>query len=550
MILAGAGRMGSGLQTPFSRVRSSGLSTIFGVVSIACALFFYTAATARPELFSRVQIAFGVQLGAWAACLIAGAALSPGKTLRISNPVVLTVCLGTLYLVYPSIVWCQGDRIPYNVDIDPAMASQLFILHALFFAGFTLGYVLLAPAVRAEKCIDVQAIAAPWRLFFLALTPLVLTTLVRVATGGGLISNVNYSDQWVGDQANIAAAQASGGIGYVLLQLQSKTWFYPIIAQGTAGGILLARALTSSKHHVWPRLCLICGAAILMILLGDGGRSPTIVYVLVALIVCDTIAGPLPWRIIFPLAAGGLLFFFFAGYYRTYKNIGFSEAIQTIAEDYRHDQGSETAAEFTSMLPKEALTIQLMDESGLDGPVYIVRSVLGLLPSQLMPGKLAWRPTADILSEEMLGPIAQSGAGVAGTSVGDGYRFWGSAGVFMLAVIFGAIFGRMQAWGRRGIGPQNAPVLLRLGLMAGLTGFSYLLIRSSLGELLTFVVYAVVIPWCAISFLLPRNQRWLGPVPLKQGDTLLPVPGGRRPRSGLLPAKHLPVDRTAGYANS
>jgi hypothetical protein len=519
------------------------LWTVLTVVTIACGLFFYTAATAPPELFSRVQVAFGVQLAVWAVCLIAGAHFSPGKTLRISNPVVLTVCLGTLYLIYPSIVWCRGDRIPYNVEIDPEMASQLFILHALFFAGFTIGYAFLAPAVRADKRIDVQGIAPPWRLFFLAMTPLALTTLVRVASGGGLLSQVNYGDQWIDTQANLAAARASGGIQYLLLQLQSKTWFYPIIAQGTAGGILLARALTSTKHYVWPRLSLICGAAIVMILLGDGGRSPTIVYVLVALIVCDTIAGPLPWRIIFPLAAGGLLFFFFAGYYRTYKNIGLSEAIQLIAEDYRHDQGSETAAEFTSMLAKEALTIQLMDQSGSDGSVYVIRSVLGVLPSQLVPGKLTWRPTADILSEEMLGPIAQSGAGVAGTSVGDGYRFWGPAGVFLLAGIFGAIFGRIQAWGIRGVGPQNSPALLRLGLMAGLIGFSYLLIRSSLGELLTFVVYAGVIPWFAICFLFPKNQRWLGAAPLKQGVPLFPARASLRPQAKLSAAQRVPADR-------
>jgi hypothetical protein len=509
-----------------------GISPAVAAVTIlAIAMFFYTAFTADPDRFGRVWPELAFELAAWAACMLVAVRRSPSGTLRISDPVVLTLCLGGLYLIYPSIAWSQGQRLPFDVQITPETASVLFALHALFFVGFTAGYAFSARRTQGEVSVDIRRLPAPWILFIVPMLPLAVVTVLRLSRGEGLLSSATYGEQWFAAQAQIKAARDSGGVQYLIYQIQSKTWFLPIIAQGVAGGLLFAQALKRSRAAAMRILALICVSAAAMLLLGDGGRSPVIVYVLIALVFSDIVAGPLPWKMIAPVAASGLAFFLLLGYVRAYRNYGFEEAVQIAFYMYERDSGSDVAAEFTSMLPKEAITVNLVDREGREGPMYLVRSALSLLPSQWLPGKMEWTQTNDLISRELLGSrTADLGAGVAGTSVGDGYRFAGPLGVFLSAALFGLVFGRVRTWGLS-LGTANPIVLLKIALMAGLTGFTYLLIRSSLSEVLTFLVYAVVLPWIGFSAVLKRNHHWLGRLPIIAQHRRLP--GRNQPHTCL-----------------
>jgi hypothetical protein len=500
--------------TGFVGARRTAEASAFWIMISAAAMYLYAVVTADGELFHRVGFALGVQIAAWAACMIVAATCCPGRILRISDPVVLTLGLSVLYLIYPSIAWCQGERLPFDVGITADTASLLFLLHALFFLGLIAGYKCTAPRPRADIQVDVRRLPSPWPLFFGAMVPLLATTVARLVSGGGLISNSTYGANWFALQASVNEAHATGGVGYVLVQIMSKISSYPIIAQGIGAGLLLARATMRPRKSGVPGLILICAAAGAMALFGIGSRSPSIIYVLVALIFFDVIAGPLRWRMIAPFAAAGLVFFFLFGYVRRYYDQGFRQAFEVGYQEYRSDQSANNAGEFTGMLAKEALAVQITPERGFDG-MYFVHGVLSLVPSQILPGKMNWTPMRDVLSRRLLGSIAaDAGAGVDGTSVGDGYAVAGAPGVFILAALFGIILGQVRKWGTRDAKGGNHPELLRVALMAGLTGFTVILIRSDLAGVLTYVVYVLLIPWWVLRLLLPGNQHWLRPVPL------------------------------------
>ena len=477
----------------------------------AASMNLYAAETADGDVFHQVGFALGVQIATWAVCMIVAAGCCPGRILRISDPVVLTLLLSVLYLIYPSIVWCQGKEIPFDFGITADTASLLFFLHALFFLGLIAGYKCTAP--RADLHVDVRRLPSPWPLFIGAMPLLLATTVARLVSGGGLISNSTYGTNWFALQANVNDAHAAGGVGYVIVQVISKIWSYPIIMQGIGAGLLLARATRRPRNSGVAYLILICATAAAIALLGIGGRSPAIIYVLVALIFFDTIAGPLRWRIIAPFAVAGMMFFFLMGYVRKHFDLGFPQAFEIGYQEYRTDQDVNNAGEFTGMLAKEALAVQITHERGFDG-MYLVHAILSLVPSQILPAKMSWTPMRDVLSRRILGPIAADmGAGVDGASLGDGYAFAGAPGVFILTALFGIILGQVRKWGTRDSKGGNNPELLRVALMAGLIGFTHMLIRSDLAGMLTYVVYVLLIPWWVLRLLLPGTQNWMRPVP-------------------------------------
>ena len=495
--------------------RTSTDASVFWIMISAAALYLYAAETANTELFHEVGFALGVQIVAWAACMIAAAGCCSGWILRISDPVVLTLGLSVLYLIYPSIAWCQGERLPFDVRITADTVTLLSFLHALFLLGLIAGYKCTAPQPRADRRLDVRRLPSPWPLFFGGMLPLLGITVARLVSGGDLISSSTYAANWFAMQASVNGAQATGGVGYVLVQIMSKVSSYPIILQGIGAGLLLARATSwPRKSTVVASLILICAAAAAMVLLGTGGRSPSVTYVLVALIFFDTIAGPLRWRIIAPFAAAGLVFFFLMGYVRNHYDLGFHRALEIGYQEYRSDRSAKNAGEFTGMLAKEALALQIAREGGFDDGMYFVHAVLSLVPSQILPDKMNWTPMRDVLSRRMLGRIAADmGSGVDGTSIGDGYAVAGAPGVFMLAGLFGIILGQVRKWGMRDSKGGNNPELLRVALMAGLTGSTVILIRSDLTGVLTYFVYVLVIPWWVLRLLLAGTQHWLRPIP-------------------------------------
>jgi hypothetical protein len=477
------------------------------------ALVWYVTASADRVLFDEAGVSLVVQIATWGACIIAAVRATPTRTLRISNPLVLTLIVSAVYLIYPSITWCQGERMPYGIDIDGSTASQLFYLHTLFFIGITTGYVFAAPRKTKEVHLDPRNVPGVWMPLLLGTLPLLLTAAYRVVNGGSLISTATYGEEWFQMQSSINGARASGGVQYLLVQTAQKMAFYVIVAQGIAWGLLLVRSARSPGKQLCT-LALICGSAVVMILLGNGSRSPAMISVLIALVFADLTTGKLTWRILVPLGAAGMVCFLMLGYFRVYRDLGFYEALHVGYEEYQRSRSADAASEFTVMLVKEAVTLEIAHEKGFEGGAYLVHGVLVMVPIQLIPGKANWAITRDLLSTRLLGRSAELGSGVAGTAVGDGYLFAGETGVFALAGLFGIILGRVRTWGMHGPRVHTGPVFLKLVLLAGFTGFCYVLIRSDLGEVLTCVVYTVVIPWWVLSGLLAVRSAWLAVVPL------------------------------------
>ena len=129
------------------------------------------------------------------------------------------------------------------------------------------------------------------------------------------------------------------------------------------------------------------------------------------------------------------------------------------------------------------------------------------MPSQIFPDKLNMQFTRDILSEKILGShSAEAGFGSAGAAIGDGYRIAGIWGVPLLASIFGVILGLTERF-VIGTSIWHLDVsIFRIAIFAGLCGWTFLIIRSDLAELLQTILYNSVLPLLVVSALLPGEK--------------------------------------------
>jgi hypothetical protein len=262
---------------------------------------------------------------------------------------------------------------------------------------------------------------------------------------------------------------------------------------------------------------VVAALALLTYLLGDGARSPVLHAMTLTIMFADLIAGPIKLKSIAPAIALLLLAFVFAGYFRTYRDLGLADATTMAVQDLRSNDQQAISGEFFSMLSKEATIVELYRSSKPEGLTYLTQSVLELVPSQLLPQKLGWDRAASVLSERFLGSAAAIGAGVAGTTIGDGYRFGGAFGVAILGCIFGGILGIVQRWSMHiHAGTKSGPVLLKLALAASFYSLGFVVVRASLGEMLVYLLYGIVLPWLVLSNLIAKPSPWLARAPRRK----------------------------------
>lgn len=463
-----------------------------------------------------------VQITVWTAATV-WIVRRNGNFLRFSEPAAIVLMFAFLYLIYPSMLWMRTGTLAFGVSMDLQTASSLFFLHALFLTGFSVAYVLAA----AEALPRGDLVVAQWPtghlLFATAICVFMIAVGVRVATGGGLIPNANYSEMWFEGQGNVLRSRSVGGGNYILAQLGSKTYMYPWIVQGVGGGLILARALRRGRGEMAATLLVALFAAAIAVL-GSGARSPAVIVMLITFAFADFVAGPVPLRLTVPLIIVGALGFMFLGYFRAYRNLGVEEAIRVAHETFSDNSEVSNAGEFTGMLAKEAAVFEMFKDGPREGPTYFWRSVLDLLPSQVAPQKLSWVATSDLLSEKFLGTaMAAAGAGVAGTTIGDGYRSGGPIGVLSLGAVLGALLGCVQRWLTREFREKNTgSAFLKYALVAGYYGFTFCFVRSPLSEALMYLVYGLAVPYIVLSTVLRSPKSWLlaTPVrsePLRQG---------------------------------
>jgi hypothetical protein len=207
--------------------------------------------------------------------------------------------------------------------------------------------------------------------------------------------------------------------------------------------------------------------------------------------------------------------FDFLGAYRPLRNLPFPEAIDRASEHY-FSSDFVRLGEFTSMFSKEVLVLQLVHTNNSQiGVDYFFQQIASLVPSQLVPEKLQMESTGDILSRIILGPAAaNAGAGTAGAAIGDGYRVAGPWGVLLIGGLFGGILGLAERWiiGSSRSGSKKS--VFRLAIFAGLCGWTFLIIRSDLGDLLKTLLYNCVLPLLLAALVLPlmlNQNRWASP---------------------------------------
>lgn len=356
--------------------------------------------------------------------------------------------------------------------------------------------------------LNVDNLPNGWLLYLAPFSFFLVSVVVRYVSSGALFQN--YSNNWYEIYSSVNKARAAGGSNYILTQIWSKTYFYSILIQGMGVGLIIIKMIHSHKY-IWRNLIIFGIVFLITMSLGFGARSWVIIVYLIGLIVADMISGPLiPWRYLFTLVLTGLVVFTYYGYFRTYTSFGWEKALDLGYEEFeKYSVRTVDIPEFSVMFLKEAEGIKIFRAKDNEGIYLIIRSVLMVIPSQILPEKMHWATTTDILSKDMEGEAYDEGNGMAGAIIVDGYRFAGEAGVPLLAFILGgilAVFHNIMNNYTRST--NQADILIRIGLMAGLYSSLFDIIRGDLGGLIVKIVYFVIIPWALINFIYIRRHNY------------------------------------------
>src|ERR1039458_4338630 len=214
--------------------------TILYLIAGAAALWLYILGTAGPEAFKASGLALLLQISTWTVAM-ALLAKRNGNSIRLSDPGVLVLAMAALYLIYPSIVWMKTQTLA-GVFITHETASLLFVLHSLFIIAFTAGYICIAPRWRNPVTLDIGRLPSGRSWLLIPAGILLVSIAIRLARGGGFFPTTAPASNWHDLQGGILSSRSRGGLGYILTEINSKTFFYPWFIQGVAGVMMLESA--------------------------------------------------------------------------------------------------------------------------------------------------------------------------------------------------------------------------------------------------------------------------------------------------------------------
>jgi len=385
--------------------------------------------------------------------------------------------------------------------------------------AFAIAYKLVNPAPFRVDSVDVQRLPSGWLLFGISWVPLVISVLSRVVGGGGLVPKQNYGDVWYEGRRAIEAARAMGGVAYLKVQISSKTYLYPEMACGIGAGLVLCHTRYKRAWPRWRIYGLIVASLSLRYILGSGTRSPVVMILIMMLILANSLGRRISWARIVLLLGAAMLISNVQGIYRTLRSEGFTSSVVETWETLRRGKGSSWHVdEFAGMLYKEHIGVQIFGQSRPEGPMYMVRNLLNVVPSQLLPQKLKWTGTASVIIREHLGPSAEKeGRGTAGAAIVDGYRVHRWLGVPFVAAILGVTIGLLQSWVMKKKHGQRTPDLIRVCLFAAFCSWLMLVVRSESSQLVSRIGYYVALPFFVVWFWQLvfgcPGGRWFRPVP-------------------------------------
>lgn len=463
----------------------------------------YTTDPSRAEALPS-YLAQGI---VWTACVASLVLRTPGQHLRVGDPgVVLFGWLG-YYFIVPAIEYLKGGVFLLEsedaIRLDPAIVSRTLYGHCLFMVMMVAGYHVLCPKERprALTAEEVHRLPSGTLLLVLGAAPFLNELVTRIMTTGSIRPTAAYGDYWMDLQDRVTTSRNLGGTDFFLIQVMAKVWYLPMMALGVGLGLRIARHLVRRQ---WGALVALHLLLPLMMYLSLGGRSAVMAPYMIAVIVADLLVGPVPRAYILAMLLGGSALFEFYGSFRAYQSESLSVAMTSTLEVRDAGREGPVSTETSSMLVKDAYAQMYSDVTARHwGLVYFPRSVMQLLPLQLVPEKATWVSGSAFLSEALLGHAAlRAGSGVAGSMYADGHMILGFAGVGLLSVVVGLLVGAMVRWLLGGASRVRGPPVWKLGLLACFCAQLFWCVRGDLSALLATIVHIILpvaLVWRAIS---------------------------------------------------
>jgi hypothetical protein len=499
--------------TPVRGARASGfLRWSAAVASASLTYYAFVAARAQPTLWHSEGFDFAVQIMCFAiAAMFLG--WSRGWALpRISDPGILFLLLTGAYLLYPTGVWLRGGL---NLGEASRYAGVVLLAHGVFITVFMAAFVGVSGRRHWEPPRpDVRYLPSGRSLLLYPMLGLAIVAFLRIASSGTLLPLSNYGTAWSNLQSEISSSRATGGLGYLTDQILGKSYFYVILALGIGCGLAFARALQFRRG----RLRLLFGVltlVVLTLLMGVTTRSGALMVLAVAVLLADLLTGLIRWRYALVAIGLGFAIFVFFGYFRGVSSYGLAEGVSLSYQQFSQP-GQLTGGdyEFKLMFQKDVVGAWMFDGQG-EGLQLVLHSALSVVPSQLLPGKLDWPPTDNLLSLEMLGSAAVQGFGVAGSAIADGFRIGGLWGVGFSAALLGSLLGAAYRWLNSPGASTGGPQLLRVALAAGYFAWCFAFVRGDFALMLNVTFYVLILPWTVFRLALSGRARraWLDPMP-------------------------------------
>ncbi len=477
----------------------------------------WVIAPERSEIFPVLLLEFATL----SAFFGVAAARHPQGEVRVSDPLVVLGLVFFYYYVYPAIKWSSGMRFGLEHDNSVRLlvpiVSWVQWMHVVFMGGVLVAYLASAP-LRHLGPVPLEhyskSLPAGRPAAILGILPFLLTILDRIIREGSILPQRTYGAAWGETIQATSQANRLGGADQFVGQMLSKIYFIPSILFGIGLGLVLAKRLAEGRRL---GALMLLGIAPVLMFLSGGSRGFVAMPFLMAVLVADMLAGPIRKRYLLALGLAGMAFFNAFSIYRGVQDQGFAAAMESTTSELQHRNEQQfEATEDSSMLVKEAYALAYTDASGETvRPDYFMRSVLSLLPVQILPDKATWETTAGILSQALLGSRSvEAGGGVAGATMADGYFYAGVIGVIALAIVLGLVLGLTQ---RYLLAPrvQGGASFLHAALFMTWLCQLFNFARNELGGVFIQIVYYLVLPLGLGWFFLrgPMAARWYARLP-------------------------------------
>lgn len=340
-----------------------------------------------------------------------------------------------IYSVYPLLnYWVDGlqfgilsDNRLQNLDLKPAELGLFHLRHVLYLFCFIFSYSFFrrrGPLETGNAGIPDSSLGWIIVVGYTILTGYFI--LLQVTTGVNF--NVSYADNVF--ERNV---EALSNLPLLLLQISVKLWGILFLFKLAMLYIVVSRL----RKKRWLIILLLwISAEIIQVLIIKGARTGLVMFLIATALMYHRLIKPLSVKFLLAFGAALLMFFIFAGIYRTYLDLSGLQAGLSASEGGIFAGGNE----FQALLGTELDMLQ-RKEAGYDFPWYLYFNDFStvLPPQQLLPFEKFVAASEWYLQE----------IGMSGTGVGF---MWGVVSQSIIGfdwfelAVRGGILGYVLAW--------------------------------------------------------------------------------------------------------